>query len=115
MLVFQAGFQVLATDGILAQGLFGDTSRGTVGPCDCARIHRLGTGQRLLCSAVFYLGTQRSRGKGQEGKANEEFEAPASGRPDIFSPFRSSDIADYHPRGEKKTYVLLILGKALYF
>ena len=56
-----------------------------MGPRNCAKIHWLGSGQGLLSSAVFCLGTQSSWGKEQGEKAGKEFEVPASSRPDMPS------------------------------
>lgn len=91
MLLLQAGFQVLATDGILPPGPLRVTSRGTMGPCNCAKIRWLGTGPGLLHSAVFCLGTQSSWGKEREEEAGEEIEVAASSRPDRFRPLSSLD------------------------
>ena len=68
-------------------------SGGTLGPNNCARIHWLGTGQGLLCSAVFCFETQSSWRKKQGEEAGKMFEVPASSRPDT-PPLRSSDAAD---------------------
>lgn len=67
MLLLQAGFQVLATDGILPPGPLTVTSRGTMGPRNCAKIRWLGTGQGLLHSAVLCLGGEGTGRGGWRG------------------------------------------------